>query len=246
MYDIYVDGFRQALTFDTGIGRGDRLFREQSPDIIEKAYITAYENTASEFAMGFEQNLKQEVDQQDIVTLSLLAVRDYLTIGLFEGQNTSLRAQIPKIINTHSGVAASALAGEAALQMGINPDQPIPPMDINDINRVALQARARLKRNTPKHSRRFSVTETVAASNLGVLAVARARQQQTGRQIGKFWLSQRDAIVRDSHVAADGTTIVLDGLFVVGGSLLAFPGDWTHGAELKEFLGCRCVLIFVE
>jgi len=129
--------------------------------------------------------------------------------------------------------------------LGVQPGQPLPNASPEEINSIALSARNRFRNQvTPKHSKYFSVTETVSASNLGTLAVARARQQRTGQVLSKFWLSQRDSRVRDSHVSADSQQIPLDGLFRVGSSLLAFPGDWTHGAQLKEIINCRCVLIY--
>lgn len=261
IYDIGVKGFRQALTFDSGLKRAEFAMKRQAPPIVESTYRTAYENTAKEFARGFDRNLNQkqnpfaelfvgeepdEDEDQDVATLALLAVRDFFTARLFQQQRQrTLAEQVSEIVSTHSQIAKTVLTEQARAVVGTAPGEPLPNMSPEQLNQIALSARRRFKNQiTPKHSKAFSTTETVAASNLGTLAVARARQQTSGQVLTKYWLSQRDARVRDSHVNADSQNIGLDSLFLVGRSLLAFPGDWSHGAELKEIINCRCVLIY--
>lgn len=248
MYEVAVEGFGQALTFEGGLARAENRMRRESPEIIENTYRTAYENTAVEFAQGWRSNLKQldDDDKQDIATLSLLAVRDYLTARMFQNQQQlTLSEQVNKIVGTHSAIAKTVLTEQARLAVGVSPGEPIPAMSAEDINKVALSARKRFRNHvTPKHSKFFSTTETVAASNLGILAVARAQMERSGQVLTKMWLSQRDARVRESHQGTDSQNIGLNGLFQVGNSVLVFPGDWTHGAQLKEIINCRCVLIF--
>lgn len=260
IYDVFLEGFQTSPRFQTGLEAGERKMRQEAPEIIQNTYRIAYENTAKEFAQGWQQNRKtkqnlldelfgedtdEEDQDQDIATLALLAVRDYFTARLFASQQNTLRAQVFNIIGTHANIAKGVLAEQAASVLGINPGDPVPPLTPSLLNGIALGARQRFRNKvTPRHSNSFSITETVTASNLGILAAAQAHQRTTGQVLSKFWLSQRDSQVRDTHEIADSTQISLTSLFNVGGSLLAFPGDWTHGAQLKEIINCRCVLIF--
>lgn len=249
LYDEFLEGFKGGVTAEMSLRRGELRMEREGKEIVERTYRTAYENTAREFAEGWERNLKQDEEEtEDLATLAALAVRDYFTAQLFQRQQQiTLEQQIGQILSSHTGIARRIVTEQVRSVLGLPPGQPLPSLTTSQINRISLQARNRFRTDvTPTHSRRFSVTETVSASNLGILALARARQQRTGVAIYKGWLSQRDARVRDSHVVANGTQIPLDQLFRVGNSLLAFPGDWSHGARPEELINCRCVLIFIS
>ncbi len=62
----------------------------------------------------------------------------------------------------------------------------------------------------------------------------------------KTWHTQLDDRVRDSHRYMEGTTILIDDLFIVGESMseLEFPRDWSHGADPNEIVNCRCYLTY--
>lgn len=263
IYEIGIQSVRESLGYQQAQQRAERRITNEAPAIIESTYRTVYENTAQEFALGFDQNMRgekqlfdltigQEPDEdeeddtdQDLAQLALLAVRDYLTASLFSNQQQTLQQHVQAITSTHASIFSQTLEQSAIQFLGLDPGQPIPPMDVNDLNQIALAARSRLRSTvTPQHSQYFSTTETVGASNLGILAVARAQQQRTGQRITKGWLSQRDNRVRDDHIIADGQRIGLNQPFNVGGSQLMFPGDWTHGAKISQIVNCRCVLIF--
>ncbi len=62
---------------------------------------------------------------------------------------------------------------------------------------------------------------------------------ESGRT-GKEWVSMKDSKVRETHDIADGQTRKITEPFVVGDSLLMFPGDWSLGADAKEIMNCRC------
>lgn len=245
IYQIGIDALRESPDYQTGKQRAILRIEDDAPSIIEDTYQTVYENTAQEFARNWGTNSKQEDEDQDLSTLALLAVRDYLTASLFVRQEQTLAQHVTNITGTHAAIFGSALEQQAVNFLGLDPGEPVPQVTPAQLNNIALLTRARLRNKiTPTHSQYFSTTETVGASNLGILAVARAQQQRTGQRITKGWLSQRDRRVRDEHVIADGNQIGLNQLFNVGGSLLAFPGDWTHGASLDMIINCRCVIIF--
>lgn len=56
----------------------------------------------------------------------------------------------------------------------------------------------------------------------------------------KVWISEADGKVRATHDEAHGQERQINKLFVVGDSELMFPGDITHGADLREIINCRC------
>lgn len=54
------------------------------------------------------------------------------------------------------------------------------------------------------------------------------------------WVTMHDADVRDTHVAADGQTVSVNGTFDVGGFALHFPGEPVGPPEI--WINCRCVV----
>lgn len=55
------------------------------------------------------------------------------------------------------------------------------------------------------------------------------------------WITRLDEHVRPTHKAAHGQRVPGTGTpFVVGNSLLMYPGDASLGASLEEIAGCRC------
>lgn len=61
----------------------------------------------------------------------------------------------------------------------------------------------------------------------------------------KTWRTMRDKRVRDTHVKAEGQTVLMDDFFAVGNAQLLFPRDTVNGADFpEELVNCRCWLIF--
>lgn len=61
----------------------------------------------------------------------------------------------------------------------------------------------------------------------------------------KRWHTRYDSKVRDTHVSADTTTLLLDDLFTVGGVALRYPGD-PMAVSVGETINCRCVITGVR
>ncbi len=61
----------------------------------------------------------------------------------------------------------------------------------------------------------------------------------------KVWISEADGRVRATHDEAHGQERPVAKLFDVGGSELMFPGDITHGADMKEIYNCRCHVEYI-
>lgn len=62
----------------------------------------------------------------------------------------------------------------------------------------------------------------------------------------KVWISEADDKVRATHDEAHGQERQINKLFVVGDSELMFPGDITHGADMREIYNCRCHVEYVQ
>lgn len=85
-------------------------------------------------------------------------------------------------------------------------------------------------------SERIARTEIQSATNHGALEAYR----QSGIVREKMWLTSIDGRERDSHREAHRQVVPLEGMFSVGGEMLAAPGD-TRGSA-KEIINCRCTI----
>lgn len=60
----------------------------------------------------------------------------------------------------------------------------------------------------------------------------------------KRWLTENDDKVRISHEIAEGQTVDIDGLFLIGDSLMRFPMDTMYDPDPREIINCRCAVIY--
>lgn len=60
----------------------------------------------------------------------------------------------------------------------------------------------------------------------------------------KRWLTEKDDKVRLTHELVDEKTVNIDGLFLVGDSLMRFPHDTEYDADPSEIINCRCACIY--
>lgn len=60
----------------------------------------------------------------------------------------------------------------------------------------------------------------------------------------KTWVTMRDALVRHTHVIADGETVGIFDTFDIGGYPMRFPKDDSLGASASEIVNCRCCLVY--
>lgn len=56
----------------------------------------------------------------------------------------------------------------------------------------------------------------------------------------KRWITMRDRHVRHTHQFADGKSIGINDVFLVGDSEMFYPKDTTFGASAREIVNCRC------
>lgn len=88
--------------------------------------------------------------------------------------------------------------------------------------------------NIGARATRIARTEVIGTAN----EVTQASYKASGVVKAKRWNASGDARMRDSHAAADGQEVPLDGLFNVGGVMLAHPGD--PNGPAAEVINCRC------
>ena len=67
------------------------------------------------------------------------------------------------------------------------------------------------------------------------------REAKAQGKTKKIWRTELDEKVRMTHTLAEGQTVDIDGLFLVGDSLMRFPMDTEYDATPNETINCRCV-----
>lgn len=56
----------------------------------------------------------------------------------------------------------------------------------------------------------------------------------------KQWITMKDYRVRKTHQEIDNKVLPIDGVFIVGDSMMYFPKDTSLGADMEEIANCRC------
>lgn len=90
-------------------------------------------------------------------------------------------------------------------------------------------------------------TDLIGTSNAGSLLAAKTVYPQAG--LTKRWVNATDSAlgdgrVRPTHLVANGQVQPIDGYFIVGGSLMLYPGD--PSGDDDEVINCRCVVVYEE
>lgn len=92
--------------------------------------------------------------------------------------------------------------------------------------------------STPFRAKTIAITETHTAAVKSVDAAIRS----TRIEMEKEWIANIDKRTRPAHVDADGQKVAQDGMFIVDGIAMAYPGDPKGGAN--NTVRCRCVLMY--
>lgn len=66
------------------------------------------------------------------------------------------------------------------------------------------------------------------------------RDAVTSGRTKKKWITELDDKVRLTHELAEGQTVDIDGLFLIGDSLMRFPMDTMYDPDPREIINCRC------
>lgn len=78
-------------------------------------------------------------------------------------------------------------------------------------------------------------------------SLANYAEYRTAKAQGKTkkrWLTELDDKVRFTHTLEEGKTVDIDGLFLVGNSLMRFPRDYEYDPEPDEVINCRCACVY--
>lgn len=75
----------------------------------------------------------------------------------------------------------------------------------------------------------------------GLMATGDMKRQGLAQ---KMWVAHHDDRTRDTHRAADGQIVPVDGTFTVGGYAMSHPGD--RSAPPGETINCRCITVGVD
>lgn len=80
------------------------------------------------------------------------------------------------------------------------------------------------------------------------VGIAGSKGQDTGaRAIGaeqKLWVAVDDDRTRGHHNDIDGARVTLDGFFTPLGEQMSHPHDTEHGATPRNFINCRCAVLY--
>jgi len=66
------------------------------------------------------------------------------------------------------------------------------------------------------------------------------REAKAQGKTKKTWITELDDKVRLTHELAEGQTVDIDGLFLVGGYEMRFPKDTEYDPDPSETVNCRC------
>lgn len=97
----------------------------------------------------------------------------------------------------------------------------------------------------PNRATVIARTETIGALNAGKMEAYRIiAEDDPDTSYEVMWLATDDRRTRKTHDQADGQRVPIGSPFIVGGFLLAFPGD-PFGPP-QEVIQCRCTPLLVE
>jgi hypothetical protein len=116
-----------------------------------------------------------------------------------------------------------------------------------DLNETTAAERRKIARDVLKSRRKaravqYAIDTVNPAVETGKRKVIDAIKKALGGEITMTWRSVGDSLVRPSHRAANGQTVLLGQYFNVGGYDLRYPRDYL--APAKETANCRCMCVY--
>jgi len=128
--------------------------------------------------------------------------------------------------------------------------------DVTKAREFSKQMDIAFAQSSEGRSQVIAITETTNSSNFAIQTEAEVIVAPQNRDeaiaagiavalLWQVWSTQRDNVVRATHVAADRQRVRIGAPFRVGGSLLKHPGDNSLGAPAKETTNCRCFVIII-
>jgi len=103
---------------------------------------------------------------------------------------------------------------------------------------IASRIRSTGKISTLQRAKTIAITETHTAAVHSVDTAIKS----TRIEMEKEWSASLDKRTRPDHVVADGQRVPENGVFIVGGMPMKYPGDPAGGPD--QTVLCRCVLLY--
>jgi hypothetical protein len=219
---VFRKAIREQLKIFENAGTVGELRKEIREEPIKEAFVQLYTEVGDSFARSTYSGLKKMPSpefKQDPVWIERM--RKYALIDASK-RIVAINDTTKKKINSIIVAGLEEGLGIEQIRAQIIGTTSIPPL----AGTVAQRAR------------RIARTEIVSASNAGSLEGAKS----TGLQAKKRWLATLDNNTRDEHsVPIDD--VDLNGLFMVGGEQLDYPGD-PNGSPWNV-INCRCTQIYI-
>lgn len=210
---------------------------EELPKYIKKGdtlqeYQNLYVGLGEKYYEWSQQNVKS--GKILIHTQKKLDPSDPYFRNMAEFVENQVASRIVSITDTTRKAAERAIKG--AIEEGIADG-----LGIREMSKKVEQAVMHEWRiQTSFRPDRIARTEMSTAMNHASFMGAK----NTGVEFMKSWMTARDMLVRDTHIAAGmEPPIKKESRFNVGGSMMMYPGD--AGAPAAEVVYCRCNVAYI-
>jgi hypothetical protein len=197
-----------------------------SRDSFEKMYIRIYQEIGVNAAsLEFGEIRKREpIKLETPPNFFLPFWNQFMTNYVRE----NLATRITNVTdNTRKAVAQAIQEGEQAGEL-----------------RNAIAKRVRAVIVDRARSLAIAKTETTLARNKGKELSADQWRTETGQNLMKVWIHSGADNEREDHVNAQGKPVPKDGVFLIGGTRMQYPGDPAGGAS--QVINCQCTHIYVS
>ena len=156
--------------------------------------------------------------------------------GAIEFVNDRLTSLLPEMSKTRKDIVSRGIrkAFDEANALGLTGDA------FNDY--IANELTTRLTKGQLASAQRIARTEGLALAEYGKERGAK----KSGLQLEKSWLTRRDGLVRDQHIAVDNQRRARSRPFNVAGYKMDYPSDSKYGAPIELIVNCRCTTIYHE
>ena len=236
---------------------------------LKRARATLASQVASERALrqALERDLQRVVTQaaaaypawQSVIKPHQSQVRATLSTGLQRVATASLEhvtgllnADIPlptmEELRNRAAAQARSQAGQRAVEISNTTRERLANAIARGVDArdppAAIARRIRDEVGGMSRARATTIarTETATASSVVQQQSAEQLNDALGLGLMKTWTATSDDRTRESHAAADGQRVAIDGVFTVGGAELRHPSDPDGPPE--EVINCRCVVVY--
>jgi len=186
-------------------------------------------------ASHFSHNIRGE---QKAIKYDRATVDKNIDLRLADYIMTKTRKQSGRILTTLKERLHSAIK-EVTIEGATQGIQLYPP-------EIADKVTKQLNAEMLDHSFTIGATETQDIAEQSKITEAQALSEFGIANSKKYWDSNLDEKTRSAHIFANGQTVSLDEVFIVGGEELNRPGDEELGASAWNIIGCRCNCLYLS